>query len=186
MTRDAELVKQSLQNPENYGLIMNIYQEKLFWYIKRISFFENEEVEDLLQEIFIKIYQNLNSYDKDFKLSSWIYRIAHNHTIDAIRRQTVRPKKVIFNNEEILKLISDDQDLFNIIENKDLIKKIKQAIILLPLKYREVLILRYLEEKNYEEIMDILKKPKGSIATLINRGRSKLKKLLDQKNIHFK
>jgi RNA polymerase sigma-70 factor (ECF subfamily) len=64
------------------------------------------------------------------------------------------------------------------------VEKVKGCISQLPIKYREVLILRFIEEKEYEEIMDILKKPKGSIATLIARGKEMLLAKLKEQNIN--
>lgn len=177
---DNELVE-LIKNDLNYfEELVERYEKKLYGFIKKISYFGKEDIEDILQEIFIKVYKNINSYDTDLKFSSWIYQIARNHTYDAIRKAKARPNEAGLNDEEILQLISSGLDIKTEIESKDALKRIKLNIQDLPYKYREVLILRFIENKSYKEIMDILKKSKGGIATLLSRGRKMLQKKLSQ------
>jgi RNA polymerase sigma-70 factor (ECF subfamily) len=170
-TSDQEIVELAKQNSEMFGLLIERYQVPLFHYIRRITQFQKEDVEDLLQEVFIKIFRKLNEYDEELKFSSWAYRIAHNHVIDNFRKMNARPRLNSLEENELAKLMKSDADENRILESKDCAEKIKKCISGLPLKYKEVLILRFIEEKSYEEIMDILKKPKGTIATRIARGK---------------
>lgn len=180
---DAELIELSKNNPEIFGLLMERYQNQLFHYIRRIGQFANEDTEDLLQEVFIKIYQKLNEYEENLKFSSWAYRIAHNHVIDHFRKINARPKTNALDDEEWGRLIAGSIDIERQLSNKDCVEQIKKVIAELPIKYKEVLILRFIEEKEYEEIMDILKKPKGTVATLISRGKEMLLKEIDRRAI---
>ncbi len=184
MQTDADLIELSKKNPEDFGLLMERYQGPLFHYIRRIGQLSEEDVQDLLQEVFIKIYQKLNEYGEELKFSSWAYRIAHNHVIDHFRKINARPKINALDDEEWERLIAASVHVENEIINRDCVEKIKVIIAQLPIKYKEVLILRFIEEKEYEEIMDILKKPKGSVATLIARGKSILIKRLKEENIN--
>ena len=173
---DSELIELAKKDPDIFGLIVARYQEKLYRYIQRISYFKKEDVEDILQEIFIKVYKNLYDYDDSLKFSSWIYRIARNQTIDEIRKKSRVSQILSLDEKDLGKLIKSSVNLEHEITRKDSFEKLRVAIQNLPQKYREVLVLRFLEEKDYEEIMDILKKPKGTVATLIKRGRKLLKK----------
>ena len=181
---DADLIELSKKDPEMFGLLMERYQGSLFHYIRRIGQLADEDTEDLLQEVFIKIYQKLNEYSETLKFSSWIYRIAHNHVIDHFRKINARPKASALEDGEWERLIAASVHIEKDIMNKDCAEKVKAVIAELPIKYKEVLILRFVEEKEYEEIMDILKKPKGSIATLIARGKGILMKKLKEENIN--
>lgn len=181
---DAELIQMSKTDPEVFGVLMQRYENQLFHYIRRIGQFNNEDVEDLLQEVFIKIYQKLNEYEEDLKFSSWAYRIAHNHIIDHFRKVNARPKTNTLDDDEWGKLIAGSINIEKEMINKDCVEKIKDFIARMPLKYKEVMVLRFIEEKEYEEIMDILKKPKGSVATLISRGREMLMKEMKKNNDH--
>ncbi len=171
---DQELVTLAKSDPEVFGVLMERYESPLLTYIQRLTGWKKSEAEDILQESFIKAYRSLNSYDTALKFSSWLYRVAHNQTVDTLRKERSRPFVTAFSVDEVAHLLSDATDLEAEFLQQETFKKVEDAIYDLPLKYREVLVLRFLEEKEYEEIGDILKKPKGTIATLIRRGRKLL------------
>lgn len=179
LKKDEELVALSLENKENFVFLVNKYEKKLLSYIMRISNVSYEEAQDLLQDVFIKIYINLNDFDKTLKFSSWVYRIAHNEVINNFRKTKSRPEKIIFqDNDELLDTLISDLNIEQDIDNQILREKILNALQRLDIKYREVIVLKFLEERNYEEISDILKKPMGTIATLLNRAKKHLKNIL--------
>jgi len=181
---DNNLVELAKESSEMFGLLMERYQGPLFHYVRRITQLPAEDVQDLLQEVFIKIYQKLNEYDVDLKFSSWAYRIAHNHVVDYFRKVSARPQSNVLEDYEWEKIIHAGINIEKDITNKDCVTKIKACIQELPMNYREVLILRFVEEKDYEEIMDILRKPKGTVATLIARGKDELRKKMQENNIN--
>ncbi len=180
---DNQLVEFSKKNPDDFGELIRRYQNQLFHYVRRISYFSSEDIEDILQNVFIKIYKNLNNFDQDLKFSTWAYQITRNTTIDNIRSKQSRPQTVDLDQEDLAKFFRSEENVESDILKKDDWKKIKNIIYEMPFKYREVLVLKFLEEKNYEEIMDILKKPKGSVATLISRGRKLLEKELGKNGL---
>ena len=122
-----------------------------------------------MQDVFIKTYYNLNGFDKDLQFSSWVYRIAHNETVSAIRKKVVRPTIAL--EVEDLERFGDAFDMTKDIDNSFDRKYIDEALSKLDEKYREVLVLRFLDEKDYIEIADILKKPVSTIGNLILRGK---------------
>ena len=184
--KDEELVQKSLKNIDYFACIYERYEEKLTHYILRISSFSIEEAEDVLQESFIKAWKNLNEFDGNLKFSSWIYRIVHNTTITEWKKTQSKGKNRKQNiNEE---LFENFPSLLNIAKETDQKfdkKNIQKVLQLMPEKYREVLILKFLEEKNYKEISDILKKPSGTVATLINRAKKIFYQIAKEKNISF-
>lgn len=179
---DFELIGLSKEDPEYFGVLMSRYQEKLFWYVKRVSYFGNDDIEDILQEVLIKAYKNLNEFDSSYKFSSWIYRVAHNQVVDEIRKKQRRKESLLGEAEQkdLEIFLRSSIELEQKVLSRDCLEKAKKAIGELPLKYREAMQLRFLEEKDYEEIMDILRKPKGSVATLIGRGKKILEKKLKE------
>ena len=180
---DVELVEFSKKEPEAFGFLMERYQVQLASYIRRLTQLSPDDIQDLLQEVFIKMYRNLNAYDTELKFSSWAYRIAHNHVIDHFRRTSARPKTNALEDYEWEKIVQAGVHLEKDIVNKDCVEKIKACIQDLPIDYRDVLVLRFLEEKDYEEIMDILQKPKGTIATIISRGKKLLAKNMEERGM---
>ncbi len=178
---DEELVVLTLQNKDFFAYIIDRYKSKIFRYISRLTNLSDFELHDVLQDIFIKVYENLNDFDSDLKFSSWIYRVAHNQIIDVHRKNKARPQGHYIDVEDfVLQNIAND---FDVVEQANLEyskKYIGKALNSLDQKYREVLILRFFEEKDYKEISDILKKPPGTVATLLNRAKKQLKKNINK------
>tara|TARA_Y100000310_G_scaffold323497_2_gene383894 strand:+ start:291 stop:878 length:588 start_codon:yes stop_codon:yes gene_type:complete len=180
---DEQIVVLTLSDKEYFKIIIDRYEKKLRRYIYRLAKVSYEDVEDLLQNIFIKTYCNLNAFDTYLSFSSWIYRITHNEVISWYRKQAVRPEGNILElSDWVLQNISDDFDFLEELDAKNLLHVIKQALNILDLKYREVIILRFIEEKEYKEISDILEKPINTVSTLISRGKKELKKILEKDN----
>lgn len=171
------------QDQRAFSELIERYEKKLFRYIGRISDISHEDIEDVLQEIFIKAYQHILNFDTDQKFSSWIYRIAHNETINYYRKQHVRPeghKASEETSELAFEQLASAFDIRKAIQQKELQSMIQRILERMDLKYREVLILKYLEEKEYQEISFILKKPMGTIATLLNRAKKQFKQLCEK------
>jgi len=171
MEEDISLITLSLENSKNYAKIVEKYEKPLLRYLLRISNISREEGEDLLQNIFLKAYQNLNDFDVNLKFSSWIYRIAHNEVISAWRKKSSRVVEINLEKTEITQLLASALDIPAETDEKFLAEFVHKTLAKLSQKYREVLILRYLESKDYSEISDILRKPMGSVATLVARAK---------------
>jgi len=180
---DEQIVVLTLKNQDYYLCLMKRYETKLLNYILKISNISREDAEDILQEVFVKAYQNLNDYDLNFKFSNWIYSIAHNTTISAFRKKKVRPQTVSWEDEDLNNILGSTLDVENTSLQKLTYKQILKIINQLPLKYKDVLILKFVEGKDYLEISDILHKPMGTIATLINRAKKSLKQELKKEDI---
>ncbi len=183
---DEEVIALTLKEKAFFGHIVLRYQDKLSSYIRRLGVHNQEDREDVLQEIFIKVYKNLNGFDTSLSFSSWIYRIAHNEAISWYRKKNVRPEgHLIDSGEEILELLSTQEDTaekkFDLQVNKG---EVQRALLELESKYRDPLILRFFEHKEYDEISDILKIPPGTVGTLIYRGKEALKRKLQTTHIH--
>ena len=177
---DEQLVLLSLSNENYFSCLVERYEKSLTRYIFRISSVTREDAEDLLQDIFIKAYINLNDFDPRLKFSSWIYRIAHNEVVSFWRKNKARPQLVSIDDSEfnLIENLASDLDLLDEMEKLENKKNIKKILLSLKTEYREILVLKYLEEKSYEEISDILKKPLGTIASLISRAKAEFRKRL--------
>jgi RNA polymerase sigma-70 factor (ECF subfamily) len=184
---DAQLVKLSLEDPKYFGQLVERYEKKLLRYIRRLSGLEIESAEDILQEAFIKVYVNLNEYDSDFTFSSWIYRITHNETINHLRKYSkadIIPLETDDETGNLIEILKSEINIEDETNKKDIVEKIRVAISMLPQKYREVLILRYIEDMDYKEISDILKMPMGTVATTINRAKEKFKQIAEKLHLN--
>ncbi len=181
---DAQLVQNALQNLESFADIMERYEHQLKIYILRISNISDLEAEEILQEVFIKAWKNLNDFDQTLKLSTWLYRITHNEVISNYRKLKSRGEDIKPEfDDEFIESVADE---FNFIEEFDKrinTETVREILAQLPEKYREVLVLKFIEDKSYDEIADILQKPPGTIATLINRAKSAFKDIVERQQI---
>ena len=183
-TTDEEIVAITRASDKEYfAFIIDRYEAKIKIYINRLTNpHDKEELNDLTQQVFIKTYINLNRFETDKKFSSWIYRIAHNLAVNWLKAKKANIS--IDENEFIANTLAADIDLKKEFLDKELKQKLNQAINQLPDKFKEPFILKYFEDKSYDEISDILRKPKNTIGTMINRAIKQLKQQLS--NIYGK
>lgn len=169
---DEELALLSVENQNYFMCLMQRYESKLLKYIKRISGLKPEDCEDLLQEIFIKVFLNLRAFSPDLKFSSWVYRISHNHVISNYRKIKSRGIEVYESEDQpFWENILSDLDASKDADLALLRQNINKVLDDLDVKYREVLVLRFWEDKDYQEISDILQKPMNTVGTLLNRAK---------------
>jgi RNA polymerase sigma-70 factor (ECF subfamily) len=131
------------------------------------------EAEDLTQEVFVKAFARLRSYDTTRKFSSWVFKIAHNHTIDHLRR--VRPETLSWSAGELPEMpaatVASPEEL---VEQTALADALDRAVQRLRVEYREAILLRYQEDLSHEEIADVLGIPEGTVKTYLHRARKEL------------
>ena len=168
---DEELVRSALENQDSFVYLVERYEKKLLAYILRISGCSREDAEDVLQEVFVKIYVNLNSFDDQLKFSSWAYRITHNEVVNSYRKKKARPQCVMDLDDEFLSNLASDFRTDGRVDERFRRETVQKVLEQMEPKYREALVLRFWEDKDYGEISDILKKPMGTVATLISRAK---------------
>lgn len=178
---DEELAGLVKSNTEYFACLMRRYEKRLLLYIGRLTNFKNNEAEDILQEAFIKIFYNIADFDCRLKFSSWAYRIVHNETISFLRKN--KSGLIIDLSMAEWQNLTSDLDWQKTFEQKIDREQINDLLNNLKPKYRNVLILRFQEGCDYAEISDILRKPAGTVATLINRAKKELKKEIIKNNI---
>jgi len=178
--KDEKLVRLSLEDPKNYKHLVERYEGKLMGYIRRLLYVNTEDAQDILQEVFIKAYRNLNSFNPKYKFSNWIYRIAHNESVSFLRKNKRRrleiandPKKNIFEN------LASDLDLEKEYIERESAERVEKIFAKLDTKYRDVLVLKFLEGMDYNEISEILHIPSGTVGSLISRAKIKLKHMMN-------
>lgn len=180
---DNEIVAKSLTNLDYFSCLYQRYEPELLRYMQRISDVDMDEAQDILQESFIKIWNNLNEFDTSLKLSSWIYRIVHNETVSYSRRKTSFGKDRKTDAEGYKdKLIVDEPETVS----EDESRIVYDVLGRMPLKYREVLMLKFIDKRSYQEISDILRIPEGTVAIRINRAKKMFREMTDEMNYEIK
>ncbi|MCX6703797.1 MAG: RNA polymerase sigma factor [Candidatus Zambryskibacteria bacterium] len=175
---DEEVLRRSSTERELFAHIIQRYEHKLRLYIQRKSHASPEDIDDLLQNIFIKVYRNIKGFDPSLRFSSWIYRIAYNEMVDWYRKEKRTPHISFDADESILYTIAGDQDTTEKALKEEQKKVVSTALSSLDQIYQDIVELRFYEEKSYEEIGDILQIPPGTVAIRISRVKKILKTLL--------
>jgi len=176
---DAQLVQNALVNPDDFKFIIERYEKKLLRYLLYFTGLDRSLAEDILQETMIKVYRNLNGFKPNLSFSSWIYRIAHNEALNFIRKN----KKQAFvsldaedeDNQALLKILASEENIPAQMIGAERAGKVREILAMLKDDFRELLILRYLQGYDYQEISAILKKPLGSVGVLIGRAKEEFK-----------
>ena len=188
--QDKELVAQALTGDETaYATLVEKYQNALFHHIRKIVR-DKSEVDDLVQETFIKAFSALESYSTQYAFSTWLYKIATNHSIDFLRKKKLRTQSIdkpIKTKEGEMEVELPDTTYRpdrHIVEDQ---RKtlIQEAIDALPPKYYRVIVLRHQQEKTYDEIARELDLPLGTVKAHIFRARELLNKYLREKRDTF-
>lgn len=159
-------------NIELFGELVKRYEAKMMRYARKFLNI-TEDIEDVVQEVFIKAYQNIKSFNPEKKFSSWLYRIAHNEFVNAFKKHKRRKVFSFFELDILLpySVVDDNQD----IDREKMRQMIDKYLDKLELKYREPVILYYLEELSYKEISDILHIPISTVGIRLKRAKEKLK-----------
>lgn len=172
---DQQLVSKVLQKQtEFFEQIVNRYQQKLYFYTLRYVA-DPDKAEDVVQESFIKMYINLQSYDHSKSFSPWAYRIVHNEAVNFIKKNS---QYVIVDSNWLENMPDETTNLEHDLDIKLVSREVQKSVYALPIKYREIVILYYFENQDYERISDILHIPVSTVGTRIRRAKSKLKKQL--------
>ncbi len=185
---DPELVARAAAGSEAaYRELLDRYQRPVFSLVYRMVR-DREEAEDLAQETFVRVFNNIGRYDSQWKFSSWIFKIANNLAIDALRRRKLKtvsidgaPDALTADETEAssIQLASEDPDPEERLEAAELGDEIEQAIGELRPEYRTAILLRHVEGRPYEEIAQIMEIPLGTVKTYIHRARGELREALE-------
>jgi len=172
---DTELISQILNGNMNaFAFLVNRYQ-KLVVHVAGRIIQRQDELEDVCQEVFLKVYQNLGNYRNECKLSTWIATIAYNAGINYLRKYK-KWDEVNPDDSAALRNLTDYR--VENYETTDLHRYIREQIELLPVHYRIVLTLYYLEEFSYQEIEQITGMPEGTVKSYLFRAKTLLKEKL--------
>jgi len=162
-------------NVDAFGELMERYETKLKRYGRKFLR-EKEDIEDLVQEVFIKTYTNIQSFDTTLRFSPWIYRIAHNIFVNELKRKS-RYGHSVFDSDAILPFLVAKETTDEFTLKEELKEEMDTVLDSLSPKYREVLILHYFEDLSYKEISDVLQIPTTTVGVRMTRARTQLQKL---------
>jgi RNA polymerase sigma-70 factor (ECF subfamily) len=181
MPTDADLVARALQgHQEAFREIVVRFERPVYSLVARMVQ-DPGLAEDLAQEVFIKAFRRLSTYDPQRKLSSWLFKIAHNTTIDHLRRHALEtvPLEAEKDDEHrggLAAVLSDTstENPSAAAERKDMARALERAIGRLRPEYRESVVMFYIEGASYQEICEVTGLPLGTVKTNLHRARKEL------------
>ncbi|MEK6373812.1 MAG: sigma-70 family RNA polymerase sigma factor [Acidobacteriota bacterium] len=180
---DRALVARVLEGDrDRFTELVKRYEKRVVNYVYRITH-RYEEAHDLTQEIFVKVFVALDRYDPKYQFSTWLFRIAQNSAIDALRKKSIAEVPIAkqSNDEETKDREFADPGVspYRALKNKQLAAAIDKAVVELPPDYRELIQLRHFAELSYEEIASMKKLPLGTVKNKLFRARNMLKETLE-------
>lgn len=179
---NEEEILNQLRNPDTqrqgFAHLVDKYSERLYWQIRKMIY-SHEDANDILQDVFIKAWLNIEKFRGDAKLSTWLYKIAINESITFINRSKAK-----------LNLSIDDSDSFLIeklegdeyFDGDDAQLLLQKAIVTLPEKQRLVFQMKYFSEMKYDEMSDILGTSVGALKASYHHAVKKIEKFLTDTN----
>ena len=180
---DRALVARVLEGDrDRFTELVKRYQKRVVNYVYRITH-RYEEAHDLAQEIFVKVFMALDRYDPKYQFSTWLFRIAQNTAIDALRKKSIVEvpiaKPATDEDSRDREFADTGVSPYRALKNKQLASAIDVAVRELPADYRELIQLRHFAELSYEEIASMKKLPLGTVKNKLFRARNMLKETLE-------
>ena len=164
-----------------YSELTQKYQKPLYFHVRKMIR-NSDFAEDLVQDIFLKAFKSLINYKNDYAFSTWLYRIATNHTIDYLRKKKLETLSIHADDSDdthaTIQLADEDSFTDEPMIRRERKNKVHEAIGQLPEKYREVILKRHIEEKSYQEIAEEMDIPLGTVKAHIFRARELLYKYM--------
>ncbi len=164
-------------NIEYFGILIKRYEEKMFRYSRKFLS-QHQDIQDTVQEIFLKVYKNIQSFDTKREFSPWIYRIAHNELVNALKKKKRNPFFLFDLDVFLPYFLNKTDDLEDKFDRKLAKEDLNRCLEKLELKHKEPIVLYYFEELNYQEIANILKIPVSTVGIRIKRAKEKIRRIL--------
>ncbi|MFA6136396.1 MAG: RNA polymerase sigma factor [Candidatus Paceibacterota bacterium] len=161
-----------------FGFLIDRYEDKISRYARK--FLSNtHDIQDIVQEVFIKAYINIQSFNEEESFSPWVYRIAHNEFINALKKKKREPLS-FFDADTLFPhpvSLQNADDSLNERESKEMVDKFLDQV---SVKYKEPLVLYYFENLSYQEISQILKIPISTVGVRLQRAKKMIKKIYER------
>ena len=181
MEEEMQWIQEVLDgNKQAYAHIINKYKNQLYATILRMCN-NPQDAQDLVQDAFIKVYNQLSKYNGKGSFSSWMYRVALNHCMDEFRKKRYKMKQVEINEEHVVNLNHPEV----IFLKKEKSRQLERLIATLPEDERLIILLRYVNELSYNEISELAEVPLSKVRNKIHRAKKKMRDTVTKEGGYF-
>ncbi len=166
------MLRNPLKREEAFRILVNAYKKRLYWHIRSIVI-RHEDADDVLQEVFVRIFKNISKFKGESALFTWMFRIATNESLSFLKSKASRMRTSLetLQQELVLGLRSDPY-----FDGDELELQLQEAIISLPEKQQQIFRMKYLQEMKYEEISEILGTSVGALKASYHHARKKIER----------
>lgn len=181
MQKEKELIDKLLDSKTQekaFRELVDQYGQQLYWQIRKIII-SHHDTNDVLQNVFIKVWQSLDAFRGESKLSTWLYRIATNESISFLNRERAKHNTSL-DNEDTFLISQLESDSYFDGNEADL--KLQKAILTLPEKQRIVFNMKYFDEMKYSEISEILETSEGALKASYHHAVKKIEEILSKED----
>lgn len=176
---DHDIVKQVVDGNENAFRFLVQKHQKLVWHVVWRVVGKPDEIEDICQDVFMKVYKNISRFRNESKLSTWIGSIAWNTCSDYLKKHKRDRLDLSGTIPVKAELAMTDDATWRAVHETDMKAVVRKGIEQLPMSYQTVLTLYHLEEFSYHEIEEITGMPEGTVKSCLNRARKQLREILE-------
>lgn len=170
------LIRVEETSEKGFRLLMNKYQERLYWHIRKMVQI-HEDADDVIQNTFIKVYRNIDKFQGQSKLYTWLYRIATNESITLINK---KKKKQSFSIDDELNILEQNLKADDFFDGDEAALKLNKALKSLPDKQRAVFNMRYYEAMSYNDISEVLGTSVGALKASYHHAAKKIEAFLTE------
>lgn len=166
---------------EAFNLLLNKYQQKIYWHVRRLVI-DHDDTDDLVQDVFIKVWKNLENFRSDSQLYTWIYRIATNESITFLNKQKQRNNTPL---DEVSGELEQTLVASSYFDGDKIQLKLQKALLTLPEKQRLIFNMKYFDELKYEEISEITGTSVGALKASFHIAVKKIETFMLNEDITF-
>ena len=178
MSEGDKTLLEQFRNPDTrnyaFNLLVHEYQKKLYWHIRKILI-DHDDTDDVLQNVFIKVWRNLDNFKEESQLYTWLYRIATNESITFLNQKKKRAGIPI---DDVSVFLASNLESDNYFKGDEIQALLQKAILTLPDKQRIVFNMKYFDEMKYEEMSQILETSVGALKASYHHAVKKIEEYL--------
>ncbi|TDO22022.1 RNA polymerase sigma factor [Pedobacter duraquae] len=181
---DAEIIAKFSEEKtrhEAFNLLLSKYQQKIYWHIRRLVI-DHDDTDDLVQDVFVKVWKNLGTFRNDSQLYTWIYRIATNESITFLNKKKQKNNTPL---DEVSGELAESMVEPSYFNGDQIQLKLQQAILTLPEKQRLIFNMKYFDDMKYEEISQVLGTTVGALKASFHIAVKKIEHFMLNDNITF-
>lgn len=176
---EEQSIISKLREEENrhygFNLLIKEYQERVYWHVRKMVI-DHDDANDLTQDIFVKVWNNIESFREDSKLFTWIYRIATNECLNFLKK---KKRKYLIPIHDVAAELSAKVDSDNSFSGDEIERKLQKAILQLPDKQRLVFNMKYFEEMKFTEISEVTGTSEGALKASYHHAVKKIEDFLN-------